>query len=98
MQAKVEIQTKRLLIREFIVNDWPAVHVYGIDPEVFRFQHWGPNTENDSLEFIQLALRQQSESPRNSFELAIVEKQEKLLIGAVGIRIKSLVNRDADMG
>jgi len=92
------IQTKRLFLRGFVTEDWPAVHAYGVVPEVFRFQHWGPNTEHDSREFVQLAIRQQSETPRKSFELAIVERQGHRLIGAVGIRIKSTLNRDADMG
>jgi ribosomal-protein-alanine N-acetyltransferase len=92
------LETSRLLIRDFRPEDWVAVHEYGNDPEVYRFQSWGPSTEQDSRAFVDMAIAQQTEKPRRSFEMAIVEKSSQLVIGAVGLRIKSTVNRDADIG
>ena len=98
MNTTTKIETKHLLIREFQTDDWLAVHSYATDSEVFRYQHWGPNSEDDSREFVKMTIDQQTEVPRRSYELAIIEKSSNKLIGAVGIRIKSSTNRDADMG
>ena len=75
------LETQRLLIREFRLDDWVAVHAYGTDPEVFRYQHWGPNSEDDSRGFVKMAIAQQGQAPRISYELVIVEKSSDQLAG-----------------
>lgn len=40
----------RLVLREFVVEDWPAVHAYSAQPEVVRYQPWGPNTPEESCQ------------------------------------------------
>ena len=68
----VIIQTKRLVLRDFNEDDWEAVHEYASDPEVVRYMEWGPNTEEETRNFIKRAISHQNEKPRRNFTLAIV--------------------------
>lgn len=83
------LTSERLLLREFNENDWQAVHLYGSDPEVVRYMPWGPNTEEESQRFIRRAITFQLEQPRRHYELAVVLKEEDLLIGGCGIRVSN---------
>ncbi len=48
----VTLPTSRLVLREFTAEDLAAVHAYGSDPQVTRWTVFGPNTENDTREFL----------------------------------------------
>lgn len=39
-------------LRRIRVTDWPAVHEWASDPEVCRYQTWGPNSEEETQEFV----------------------------------------------
>jgi RimJ/RimL family protein N-acetyltransferase len=56
-------QTKRLILREFKEADWKPVHSYASDPEVVRYVDWGPNTVEETQNFIQRAITTQKEQP-----------------------------------
>jgi RimJ/RimL family protein N-acetyltransferase len=92
------IETERLLLRDFVEEDWRAVHEYGSDPEVVRYLPWGPNTEGDSRDFISRSIAIQSESPRRRFEIGIVLKEEGRLIGGCGIRENNPTLMEGNMG
>ena len=64
MTIHLPLQTERLLLRDFEDGDWQAVHCYASDPEVARFMVWGPNTEEDTREYIQRKLAEQQAEPR----------------------------------
>jgi RimJ/RimL family protein N-acetyltransferase len=93
----MELQTHRLLIREFAPGDEQDVHEYASDPEVVRFMPWGPNTMAQTREFHAKKLAPHPD-PRVEYELAIVLKAEQRLIGGVGMRIKNPAHREADIG
>jgi len=94
----IPIETGRLLLRDFVEEDWRAVHEYGSDPEVVRYLPWGPNTEEDSRDFISRSIAIQSESPRRRFEIGIVLKEEGKLIGGCGIRENNPTLMEGNMG
>jgi len=83
------LQTERLILRDFVADDLPAVHEYGSDPEVVRFMPWGPSTEQDSRDFIQKMLAQQREAPRLHLDMAVVVRASGQLIGGCGLRMPS---------
>jgi len=85
-------------LREFKEQDWESVHLYACDPEVVRYMPWGPNTEDDTHNFIRRAIAYQRESPRRHFELAVVLKEGKLLIGGCGIRVSNPDLGEGNMG
>jgi ribosomal-protein-alanine N-acetyltransferase len=95
MQA---IQTERLTLREFREEDWKSAHDYASDPQVVRYMEWGPNTEEESKNFIQRALANQNEQPRKNFTLAIILKATNKLIGGCGIYVSNPANQEGYIG
>ena len=93
----MELQTDRLSIREFAPGDESDIHEYASDPEVARFMPWGPNTMAQTREFHAKKLAPHPD-PRVEYELAIVLKAERKLVGGVGMRIKNPAHREADIG
>lgn len=55
---------------------------------------WGPNTKEDTLNFIEMCVSQQSETPRKSYELAITLSETSEIIGAIGIRVQKFGKSD----
>ncbi|MEH2199386.1 GNAT family N-acetyltransferase [Nostoc sp.] len=47
------LETERLILRDFVESDWPAVHQYASDREVVRYLTFGPNNEEDTKKFLQ---------------------------------------------
>lgn len=94
----VQIETKRLILRDYVVSDWKDVHEYCADPEVVRFMLWGPNTPEQTKEFIERMMESQEEEPRTHFELAVVQKDRGKIIGGVGLRKISDRKMDGALG
>jgi ribosomal-protein-alanine N-acetyltransferase len=92
------IVTKRLVLRDFEKADWRAVQDYASDPEVVRYVDFGPNTEEESRNFIQRALASQKGQPRNNFSLAVILKAKNALIGGCGIYVSNPANREGYIG
>ena len=97
-RQETAITTDRLWLRDFHLSDWQAVHEYACDPEVSRFMEWGPNTPLDSRRFVERATSLSYLDPRVDFELAICNKFDDSLIGAVGLHIDDVANREGWLG
>ena len=94
----MEFHTDRLLLREFVTADWPAVLAYQRDPRYLQYYDWPDRTPGDAQRFVQMFLEQQDEQPRRKFQLAVVLKAGGQLIGNCGIRQASAGAREADLG
>jgi ribosomal-protein-alanine N-acetyltransferase len=81
----MEINTKRLKLRNITQKDFQAVHEYASDPETVKYMPFGPNTEEETQEFINRNLKQQQEQPRTDYGFGIILKHEDRLIGACGM-------------
>jgi len=92
------LEAERLVLRDFVEDDWQAVHGYASDLVVVQHIPWGPNTEEETREFVRKAMASQAESPRTSFEFAVVLKAGARLIGGCGLRTKSAVHREGVIG
>ena len=92
------ISTPRLLIREFVLEDWRDVLAYQRDPRYLRFYPWSGRTESEVRDFVQVFLDQQVEQPRRKFQLAISLANGGPLIGSCGIRRKPDNDWEADIG
>jgi RimJ/RimL family protein N-acetyltransferase len=90
------LETNRLIIREYTLEDMEAVHVYASDPLVAVYTIWGPNTREDTAEFLNRVQEFQLQEPRVDYELAVTLKDSGALIGGVGIHITE--PRQAEMG
>jgi len=78
------IHTQRLILREFTIKDNNHIHNYASDTETVRYLTWGPNNEQDTKEFLEDVLKHQSDMPRHHYEVAIVTKDDNILIGTCG--------------
>ncbi|WP_166279425.1 GNAT family N-acetyltransferase [Saccharibacillus alkalitolerans] len=81
----MSIQTERLILRDAVPEDWAAIHEYASDPQVVRHSIWGPNTEEQTKEYVAQLIEMQREMPRMSFELVDALKETGELIGGCGI-------------
>ncbi|MEA5602613.1 GNAT family N-acetyltransferase [Nostoc sp. UHCC 0252] len=92
------LETRRLLMREFVEADCETVLAYQSDPLYLRYNYWTHRTENDVFEFVQMFISEQKEQPRTKFQLAVVLKEENRLIGNCGIRVNDPEMREANIG
>lgn len=92
------LTTDRLLLRDFVESDWPAVLAYQSDPRYLRFYEWTERTPEDVQAFVGRFLAQQEETPRLKYQLAIVLQATGQLIGNAGIRMKSASAHEGDIG
>jgi [ribosomal protein S5]-alanine N-acetyltransferase len=46
------MESTRLVIRDFQEEDFASIHAYASDPLVTEYTMWGPNTEEDTLEYL----------------------------------------------
>lgn len=83
-------------LREMLETDWMDVHAYASLPTVSRFQPWGPNSEDDSLEFVQQVVSDSNEVPRSRFVFAVIV--ENKLIGSGEINIQDFIDRKGEIG
>lgn len=92
------LTTERLILREFLDDDWPAVLAYQRDPHYLRFYEWTGRTPEEVRAFVGLFVIQQQETPRTRFQLAITLKTTGRLVGNCGIRRETNDAREADIG
>jgi ribosomal-protein-alanine N-acetyltransferase len=79
------IQTPRLILRDFVLSDFDAVHAYASDPLVTRFTSFGPNTPEETREFLNRSVHAASVSPRQIHTFAVIEQDSGHLIGSCGL-------------
>ena len=83
----MQLTTDRLILREFVEADWPAVLAYQRDPRYLRYTHWIDRSPQDVKQFVQMFLSQQFALPRTKFQLVVTLKDTQRLIGNCGIRL-----------
>jgi RimJ/RimL family protein N-acetyltransferase len=94
----MELQTPRLLLRDFQASDWPAVLAYQRDPGYLRFYEWADRTPEEVQAFVQRFIDEQAQQPRTRFQLAVTLRQTGKLIGNCGIRLVGHGNHEAEIG
>ena len=76
----------RLSIREFAKEDWIDVHKYASLEIVCQYQTWGPNTEEDTQNFVDQVINDAAQYPRTRFAFAIVYQENVIGAGEFNIR------------
>ncbi len=94
----MQLETKRLVLREFVKDDWQAVLAYQSDPLYLRYNDWTERTPEAVQEFIGMFLNHQQQEPRTKFQLAVVLKSNNQLIGNCGVRMEKAHAHEADIG
>ena len=82
----MELKTKRLVLREFVEDDWLAVLAYQSTQEYLRYYPWVERQEGDVKAFVNEFIAWQSEKPRYRHQFAVTMADNGRLIGSCGIR------------
>ena len=94
----MRLETERLILRDFVADDWQRVLEYQSDPYYLRYYAWTKRTPEDAKEFVGWFLDYQKQAPRIKFQLAVTLKSDELLIGNCGIRMNKPNALQADIG
>jgi [ribosomal protein S5]-alanine N-acetyltransferase len=94
----MEIRTRRLVLREFTVDDWPDVLAYERDARYWRYSTGMERTDNDVRAFVEAIVALQQEQPRRKFRLAITLAGDDTVIGSCAVRRKDGTEFEADIG
>ena len=92
------VETKRLVLRDFRIDDWKSVHEYAANPRAVEFVPWGPNSADQTIEFVRKAVEDAARPNRRMFDFAIVLREEDRVIGGAKLRVSQSENRDAETG
>lgn len=92
------LNTERLVLRNYKLEDWERVHIYGSNPDFSKYELWGPNSLDDTHKFVGDMHKQAETNPRFKFDLAICLKDSGLLIGGCGIRRETEQSNVANLG
>jgi len=86
----MKLETERLILRDFVKEDWRRAFEYESDPLYLRYYEWIERTPESVQEFIGWFLAHQQQDPRFKFQLAITLKSNNLLTRHRGFRIQPL--------
>ena len=75
------LETKHLILRDFVLSDWDALNAFLSDPSVTRFMHFASWDEAKRREWLQSLVRRSSDPNRDKYDWAITLKDERALIG-----------------
>ena len=92
------ISTNRLYLRPYRSEDWERVHLYAAIPEFSQFDVWGPNSVKDTKQFVAECIASAEEQPVVCFQLAVVLRDENVLVGGCTLRLKSAKAEEALLG
>jgi len=92
------LTSERVVLRDVILDDCAAIHAYAAQPEVSRFQPWGPNTPDESRAYVEFVLAQAQAQPRTNYTLAIVLTATTQVIGTCSLVIQSQHDRQGELG
>ena len=73
----IKLETERLILRPLILDDFEAVHAWAGNPENTRYMAWGPNTAQQTREWLQ--------STKDGKDFAVVLKETGKVIGSCGV-------------
>lgn len=79
------LETNRLILRAWQESDFKAVHTYASNIENITFMQWGPNSEDESHNFLKRMIEKYNADPFLEFAYAVILKETGNLIGGCGI-------------
>lgn len=83
----MQIETERLLIRDFTEADFDAVYAYGSDPEVVRYMVFPLSTPESTYEHLARCMAQVHQQPRTSYDLGVALKATNQVIGGISLGV-----------
>jgi [ribosomal protein S5]-alanine N-acetyltransferase len=90
--------SSHLYIRRLKKEDWKDVHLYASQETVSQYQPWGPNSEVETLAYVEEVLKAEKVVPQTRYVHALVDERIGRVIGAGEIIIKSFVHQSGEIG
>lgn len=81
----MRLETERLVLRDITSSDFEALHAYAACPENVKYMTWGPNSEQETKDFLEECERWQRSPARLHYDFAVVLRQDHKMIGSCGI-------------
>ena len=94
----MKLETDRLILRDFVKEDWRRVLEYQSDPLYLRYNKWTERTPEAVQEFVGWFITHQAQKPRLKFQLVVLLKSNKQLIGNCGVRMDKADDVEANIG
>ena len=83
----MQLETKRLLIRDFTSADVDAVYAYGSDPEVVRYMAFPRSTLEGTREHIARCIELAHAQPRRGYDMGIALRSTGEIIGGITLGV-----------
>lgn len=81
-------ETKRLVLREFSMDDFEDVHDYSCDYENVKHMMFGPNTPEQTRDYLQKqCVEEMNAEPRMHYNLALQLKESGHVIGGISFHM-----------
>ncbi len=93
----MKLITERLELRPVTMDDKASIFAYRSDAETNKYQGWIPKNHKDVEEFIG-KVSSIPDQPDSWFQLVIIEKKTKKLIGDLGIHFLDSDNKQVEIG
>ena len=95
----MEITTPRLLLREYVAGDLPAVLAYGADPRAREFHGPDEGHAEQTRALLATFAAWAAETPRRNYQLALALRADPATaIGSAGLRRAGLPEGEAELG
>jgi ribosomal-protein-alanine N-acetyltransferase len=94
----MRLETERLILRDFVRDDWQRVSEYQSTPLYLRYNPWIERTPEAVQDFVGWFLDQQLQRPRLKYQLAVLLKSNHRLIGNCGVRMDKVDDIEANIG
>ena len=98
-EVSAPIETERLVLRPFVMDDLDAVLPMQSDESVTRYLYWGPRTEEEARAALGLnASRTTLREDGDVLSLAVVLREGGELVGDVVLFLRSVEHRQGEIG
>src|SRR5699024_2132243 len=91
------LKGERVNLREMEEKDWVDVHKYASQEKACQYQTWGPNSEQETEDFVKQVIFDAKRKNRSRFVFAIIVKKNGKMIGAGEINIRDYTNRVGEL-
>lgn len=91
------LKGERVNLREMEEKDWVDVHKYASQEKACQYQPWGPNSEQESEDFVKQVILDAKRKNRSRFVFTIIVKENGKMIGAGEINIRDYTNRVGEL-
>ncbi|GGA86906.1 N-acetyltransferase [Ornithinibacillus halotolerans] len=89
--TNITLSNERIMLRELVESDWIDVHKYASQEIVSQYQAWGPNSTEQSIAYVDQAIKDAKEQPRLRFVFAVIHNNR--LVGASELNIRDVTNK-----